>query len=114
MAANGVDQWLAYFNDPADPNLTLGVAATTFVATGSYMKITGDGGANTIATITGGVAGMLLTLVFVDTLVTITDDTTEGANTVNLSAAFTSADATVLQLISDGTSWREVSRSVNG
>lgn len=33
--------------------------------------------------------------------------------TVDLSAAFTSADDTVLQIIYDGTSWYEVSRSVN-
>ena len=50
--------------------------------------------ANTIATITGGVNGQHLTLIFVDGLVTITDDNTHGANSVDLSA-FTSADDTV-------------------
>jgi len=77
------------------------------------VTVTGDAGGNTIATITGGVAGQLVTLIFVDALVTISDDNTHAANSVDLSAAFTSADDTTLQLAFDGTSWYEVSRSVN-
>lgn len=92
---------------------TLGVGDTTFVISGNVMTITGDGGANTIATITGANSGTLLTLIFVDALVTITDDNTHAANSVDLSAAFTSADDTTLQLVFNGTSWYEVSRSVN-
>lgn len=92
---------------------TLGAAVTTFAVTGEVMEITGDGGANTIATITGGSTGQELTLIFVDTNVTITDTDAHTANTVDLSAAFTSADDTVLKLIFDGTSWYEISRSVN-
>jgi hypothetical protein len=93
--------------------LTLGAGVTTFVATSNVMTITGDAGANTIATITGGIDGQELILIFVDANVTITDDNTHAANTVDLSAAFTSADDTVLKLVFDGTSWYEVSRSVN-
>lgn len=93
--------------------LTLAAAATTFVKTSRMMTITGDGGANTLATITGGVSGEELTLIFVDALVTITDDDSHTADTVDLSAAFTSADDTVLKLGYDGVSWYEVSRSVN-
>ncbi len=93
--------------------LTLGAAATTFAADSNVMEITGDAGSNTIATITGGLAGQLLTLLFVDALVTVTDDNSHAADTVDLSAAFTSADDTVLQLMFSGTSWYEVSRSVN-
>lgn len=92
---------------------TLGAAATTFAVTGEVMVITGDAGDNTIATITGGLTGQELTLIFVDAHVTITDTDAHTANTVDLSAAFTSADDTVLKLIFDGTSWYEVSRSVN-
>jgi hypothetical protein len=92
---------------------TLGAAATTFAVTGEVMVVTGDVGTNTVATITGGLTGQELTLIFVDGLVTITDTDAHGANTVDLSAAFTSADDTVLKLIFDGTSWYEVSRSVN-
>ena len=92
---------------------TLGVGVTTFAVTSNIMTITGDGGTNTIATITGANSGTLLTLIFVDGNVTITDDNTHAANSVDLSAAFTSADDTTLQLIYDGTSWYETSRSTN-
>jgi hypothetical protein len=98
----------------ANAAVTLAASATVIAVTSKVMTVTGDGGANTIGTITGGIDGMTLTLIFVDTNVTITDLTTEAADTVNLSAAFTGADGTVLSLVYDGTSWREVSRSVNG
>jgi len=93
--------------------ITLAAGATAIAATKSFHVITGDGGGNTIATITGGSDGMILRLLFVDALVVITDTDAHTANTVDLSAAFTSADDTVLTLIYDGTSWYEVSRSVN-
>lgn len=93
--------------------VTLGAAATTFDVTHTFMTITGDGGGNTIATITGAKPGQILTLLFVDALVTITDTDAHTADTIDLSAAFTSADDTVLQLVYNGTSWYEVSRSVN-
>lgn len=95
---------------------TLGVGVTTFVATGEFMEITGDGGANVVATITGGVIGHILRLIFVDGLVTITDTDAHGANTVDLAGNATdlvSADDTTLTLIFDGTSWYELARSVN-
>jgi len=94
-------------------DITLGAGDTTFAAVGEYMQITGDVGTNTIATITGGLAGQIIILVFVDGLVTITDDATSNANTVNLSAAFTSSANDIIMLISDGTSWREISRAIN-
>ena len=93
--------------------VTLGVGVTTFNIEGNLVTVTGDGGANTIATITGGYAGKEITLLFVDALVTITDTDAHTANTVDLSAAFTSADDTILKLIHNGVSWYEVSRSVN-
>ncbi|MDP2607306.1 MAG: hypothetical protein Q8S00_32615 [Deltaproteobacteria bacterium] len=92
---------------------TLGVGATTLAVTSSFVVVTGNGGGNTLADITGGFDGMRLVLLFVDSLVTITDTDAHTANTVDLSAAFTSADDTILELISDGTSWYEISRSVN-
>ena len=92
---------------------TLAVGVTTFVAVGNKMKITGDAGTNTIATITGGINGMNLTLTFVDALITLTDNNTSTANTINLSAAFTSTANDIVKLEFDGTSWREASRSVN-
>lgn len=95
---------------------TLAAAATTFVATSNVMTITGDGGTNTVATITGANSGTLLTLIFVDGNITITDTDGHTANTVDLNGTatdFTSADDTVLQLVFDSVSWYEVSRSVN-
>ena len=80
------------------------------------MTLTGDGGGNTVATITGGQDGQLLTIIFVDALVTITDTDAHGADTVDLAGAatdLTSADDTTLQLVYDGTSWYETGRSVN-
>ena len=97
----------------ARETITLGAAATTFAIASTSIEVTGDAGTNTIATITGGIAGQFLALQFVDALVTITDDNTHAADSVDLSAAFTSADDTMLLLWYDGTSWYEVSRSVN-
>lgn len=93
--------------------LTLGSSVTTFSVTSNVMTMTGDAGANTIATITGANSGQYLILIFVDGLVTLTDDNGHGANTLDLSAAFTSADDTTIHLIYNGTSWFEISRSVN-
>lgn len=96
--------------------VTLGAGDTTFAVNGAYttfIELTGDVGANTVATITGAVVGQILVLQFVDGLITITDTDAHGADTVDLSAAFTSADDTILVLIYDSVSWYEVSRSVN-
>jgi hypothetical protein len=93
---------------------TLAAAATTLAVTNNFVKLTGDAGGNTIGTITGGVSGQMLTLLFVDANVTITDTDAATANTVNLSAAFTSAANTTLTLINDGNKWFELARSVNG
>lgn len=94
--------------------IILGVGATTFAITSSVQIVDGDAGGNTIGTITGGVTGTLLTLIFVDASVTITDTDDATANTVNLSAAFTSAENTTLTLVHNGTKWLETARSVNG
>ena len=92
----------------------LAAGAVTFAVTGEAMVIDGDGGGNTIATITGASTGQILILRFVDASVTITDTSTHAANTVNTAGAFTSADNTMLTLFFDGTSWFETGRSVNG
>ena len=92
---------------------TLAAAVTTFAIDSNIMTITGDGGGNTIATITGPANATNLTLVFVDANITITDDNTHAADSVDLSAAFTSADDTTLQLVYNGTSWYETGRSTN-
>jgi len=94
-------------------NATLAAAATTLAITRNVTTVTGDAGGNTLATITGGQSGQILTLIFVDGLVTITDDGSGAANTVNLSSAFTSTAGDVLTLVFDGTSWFETQRSNN-
>ncbi len=92
---------------------SLAAAATSFAAQGNVMTVTCDGGGNTIATITAGVTGERLTLLFVDALCTITDTDAATANTVNLSAAWTSSANDTMTLIFNGTKWFEVARSVN-
>ena len=97
---------------------TLAGGATTFSIDSSVHQVNCDGGGNTIATITvpSGVVspnGIILTLIFVDTDCTITDTDAHTANTVDLSAAFTSADDTTLTLLRHGGSWYETARSVN-
>jgi len=104
-----VDGFIEYDNKA----ITLGVGVTTFAVTANGMTVTGDGGANTLATITGVTNGGFLTLTFVDGLVTITDDDFHNADSIDLNASFTSADDVVLRLEHDGVSWYEVSRSVN-
>lgn len=86
--------------------------ATSFNVASDFMVLTGAA-AVTIDIIKGGREGQILTLQFKDANVTITDTSTGAADTVNLSAAFTSTAEDTIQLIFDGTSWRETSRSVN-
>ena len=98
----------------AASSVTMGAAATTFaVENVSVFTVTGDAGANTIATITGAAIGQRLTLIHVDGLVSYTDDNSHAANSIDLSAAYTSADDSTLTLVFDGTSWYETSRSTN-
>ena len=92
---------------------TLGLAAATLAVASRVVKLTGDAGGNTIGTITGGISGMSLVIIFEDALVTITNDDTSAANTVNLSAAFTSSANDTLSLVYDGNKWFETARSVN-
>jgi hypothetical protein len=128
IAANGAYNLgtYSYVNSPSAGNLAmsgiissqtsetiLGTSATTFVVSNNVVKLTSDSTGNTIATITGGTTGQILTLIFTDSLVTITDTAAATANTVDLSAAFTSSPNDTMQLIYDGNKWFEVSRSVN-
>lgn len=98
----------------AQQTITLGVGVTTFAVTRNVIQITGDGGGNVIATITGAQVG-LYTFIFVDEFVTISNNDAHGASTVDLDgvADFGSADDTVLQLVFDGVSWYRVAESAN-
>ena len=103
------------FGNTAQQTITLGNGAITFAVTSNVVTVTGDGGGNTIGTITGAHVG-LYTFIFVDALVTITDTDVAAADTIDLvgtAANFASADDSVLQLVYDGTSWFQTSASVN-
>ena len=92
---------------------TLGVGVTNVIVSSNVLTLTGDGGGNTITTMTGATNGHVLTIIFVDPLITITDDNTSTLNTINLSGAFTSTANDVMIIVRDGTSWREADRSIN-
>lgn len=89
--------------------ITILSGATSFDVSSNYMVLTGAV-AITIAKIIGGYEGQILTLEFTDGNVTITDTSTSAADTVNLSGPFTGAQNDTLQLIHNGTSWRELGR----
>lgn len=102
--------------------VTLGAAATTFAASSNVMAITGNGGGNTVDTITLATPavstaytdGHELTLVFVDANVTITS-VAYGSRAVNEiylgGGAFTSEAGKTLTLVRDTTGWVEKTRS---
>ena len=94
-------------------SVTIAAAATTFAVASNVVNVTGDAGGNTVATITGGTNGQVLVLKFIDALVTITDTAATTANTVNLSAAFTSTANDIMTLVFDGNKWFEMARSLN-
>ena len=93
---------------------TLGVGATTFAITTNNITLTGDGGANTLGTITAAEIGIYI-IEFVDANITVTDTDAGTADTIDLtgSSDLTSADDTILMLYYNGVSFLEVSRSVN-
>lgn len=94
--------------------VTLGAAATTFATASNVVELTGDGGGNSLSTITAGGSGMVLTLIFTDGNVTVVNDNTHAADTIDLLAGNTTfADDATLTLVHDGTAWYEVTRSVN-
>ena len=105
---------ITYMDNPVMQAETLATSATTFAVTSGIVTLTGDGAANTLATITGAGVG-LYTILFVDAKITVTDTSGHAANTIDLlgSSDLTSADDTILLLYYDGTSFYEVSRSVN-
>jgi hypothetical protein len=92
--------------------LEIPTGAVTFSVFSDYMVLSAAAGI-TIATIAGGREGQILTLEFADANVTITDTGTGAKDTVNLSAAFTGSANDIMQIMYNGTSWKEVSRSVN-
>ena len=93
-------------------------AATTFAVTGPYSgRITlACTGAETINTITGGTAGMVLYIQHTDTDCTLADDETPtAADAIDLTAAATDVGAAkkVIALIYNAGAWEELFESDN-
>ena len=98
----------------AQEAVTLAAGVATFACDSNLVSLTGDAAANSITTITGGVAGQILVILCVDALVTFVDDNTHAANTIDLVGAnLVSADDLTLTLIFDGTSWYQITQSAN-
>ena len=105
----------AMITNTALQTTTLGTGAVTFALTSNSVTLTGDGAANTLGTITGAGIGIYVIL-FVDANITITDTDAHTADTIDLvgnAANLTSADDTTLTIFYNGTSFYELSRSVN-
>lgn len=96
----------------SDTELTL--VSNVITATKSFHKVTGESAADDdIDTITATTVGRELTLVASSDSVTITAK--DGVGNLLLAGDFAMDNASdTLKLISDGTSWLEVSRSSNG
>jgi len=90
----------------------LTVSGTSFIVASDYMVISAAS-AVTIATIAGGKEGQILTLEFADSNITMSDDSTGALDTLNLSAAFIGSANDTLQILYNGTSWKEIARSAN-
>lgn len=96
-------------------SLHLDTTKTEFNVGSDYMVLTADSTTN-IARIGGGREGQILLLEFGDSDLRLTDNDSGDANTINLAGTatnFTSSSNGMMQIHFNGTSWREVSRSVN-
>lgn len=95
---------------------TMAAGATSLNVSKNIIILTGDAGGNTLNTlVTGAPAGQEITIIFTDANITVVNDDAHTANQVDLLGGvnLVSADDTVLKLVFNGTSWYEVSRSVN-
>lgn len=119
-ATAGTKQWevnsSGIMNFGAIAGTAVANGATSITLTKNYMRISQSSGTSTISTITGGQFGVLLIIETLTTGLTITDDDTHTADTVDLDSTlgdFVSADDHLLYLIHNGTNWHEISRSQN-
>jgi hypothetical protein len=112
---------ISYGATPTNPNIkhdvfvtnsvTLGAGSADFNIAGYYdFAITGNGGGSTIANITNGYAGKVITLRFADANVTVSRTNCYLAGSVN----FVSANRSMLVLKFLAGSWFEISRGVDG
>ena len=91
-------------------SVTLGAGATALSASGrSGILLTGDAGGNSITSITGGVSGQTLAIVFQDALVNIST----AAAKLEIAERFYAKQYDTLFLYYDGTNWEEIGRIHN-
>jgi hypothetical protein len=90
--------------------------ATSFNSENKSLTLLNDSsGPGTLNTITGAEEGQKIVIIFQDTI-NVTDNDSASSNTINLQGSttdFAAGQYDTLQLIYDGTSWYEISRSVN-
>lgn len=89
-------------------NIFLGVGVTNFTISSNVINLTGDAGGNVITALFGGIDGQVITIRFLDILVTLVD----GVGLINLSGGVNLASAAdlILQLVYTNGQWYEVSR----
>ena len=76
-----------------------------FSVSSNFHKIISDGSPHNVNYIYGGKPGQILTLLFMDSNITLIDDNTHTPNTIDMSGNYTSADDGVLIFLFDGISW---------
>lgn len=121
----------AFFCDDGNEECTFAIAMGFESNAGGMLTMTLDGGtalapltnnfillctgAETLATITGAPPGAIYTFTHFDSDCTITDDSDNSANSIDLvgAADLVGIDDMILSIMFDGTSWNEVSRSQN-
>lgn len=99
---------LADGSSPVGSNVALKTIASAapllLPANGEVFSVTGTAG---FGNINGGYAGRIVTLIFDDAL------TVSDGGTINMAGNFVTTTGDTLTLVHDGSSWYEVSRSVN-
>lgn len=87
-------------------SITLKSGDTTFDVRNSDRMNVAASAAVSITTITNGYNGQILNLLFADSNVTLTDDSSGNSNTISLGGTnYTSAAGETITLLFDGTSW---------
>ncbi len=92
-------------------------SATVAISSATLIKVTDADNNDNLSLITGGRTGQYLTILFDDTITVVDDDVATAANAIDIvdvannNETFGAGD--ILTLIFDGTSWHEVSRSIN-
>lgn len=107
-----LDRLSANLSGEQQVKATVDADATPSVANADVFTVANTG-ATTITAFDDGVPGQTITLIFSDANTTVQDASIGGVIQLAGGANFTGSANDVLVLITDGTNWYEVSRSVN-